>query len=171
MRGYLFVDFEASSLTSESWPIEVGVAQIVERQVIVESRLIRPHETWDPEDWHPESAAVHGISRAELAAADPAEEVARWLVRRMGSSVLVSDAPEYDRKWLIRLLEVIGQGASAPEILDFDQLAWALFSHSSDVAPGRLHVVMKRFASRRSVHRAGPDAADMAYAFRKGLGR
>lgn len=171
MKGFLFLDFEASSLSSESWPIEVGVAQIVERRVLVESRLIRPHSSWDPADWHPESAAVHGISREDLASADPAEDVARWVIRRVGSATLVSDAPEYDQRWLNRLLDVTGQGASAPIIVDFDQLAWSLFSDASDVAPGRLNIVLADFSSRRSVHRAGPDAADMAYAFRKGLGR
>ena len=57
-----FVDFEASSLRSGSFPIEVAW---VNEDGQGESYLIRPAEGWNPE-WSPQSERTHGIALAAL---------------------------------------------------------------------------------------------------------
>ncbi|MFC3612920.1 hypothetical protein ACFORG_04025 [Lutimaribacter marinistellae] len=164
--GPVFIDFEASSLSKRSWPIEVGLAWIETGQVIVESKLIRPREDWPLDDWSLKSAQIHGIGLEPLEQADSADAVAAWVLQLTGDAVLVSDAPEYDQVWLDRLL-----GRAGPEVRNFHDVFWLAFSHSGVIAPGRLHKVYKNRASRKSIHRAGSDAADLCYAWRAGLGK
>lgn len=57
-----FLDFEASSLDAEGWPIEVGLSWIDESQEIQTfNTLIRPAPEWPEHAWSPASAAVRGI--------------------------------------------------------------------------------------------------------------
>lgn len=165
--GRAFVDFEASSLSSVSWPIEVGISWLENGKVVAHSRLIKPRPEWPKEDWNQESADVHGIPKSELEAAEPADEVSQWFLETLGNRVPVSDAPEFDQRWMDRLLGVPG-----PIIDDFDRLLWAAFSkQDGKVAPGRLHHAYKNLQSRKTVHRAGDDAANLCYAWRAGLGK
>lgn len=47
----MFLDFEASSLSSRSWPIEIGLAWFGHDGAIMsEGRLIRPDPSWPMED-------------------------------------------------------------------------------------------------------------------------
>ena len=129
--------------------------------------MIKPRPEWPEDDWNPESADVHGISKSELEAADPADEVAQWFLDILGNRVPVSDAPEFDQRWMNRLL-----GAPGPTIDGFDQLLWWAFSKKDgSVAPGRLHRAYKNLLSRKTVHRAGDNAANLCYAWRAGLGK
>ncbi|WP_050605646.1 exonuclease domain-containing protein [Ruegeria sp. 6PALISEP08] len=168
-KSLIFIDFEASSLSPESWPIEVGIAQLKERRVVVESKLVQPHGTWPLDDWSDKSAAVHNIPFSELETAMPADEVAHWLIERVGDHILVSDCPEFDQRWLDRLLSTVNEPVK-PEIQAFDRIAWIAFSREEGVlAPGRIGRVYKTKTNRSTTHRAGADAADLAYAFRSGL--
>lgn len=65
-KGPIFIDFEASSLSEQSWPIEVGLARLEGKRVVIESKLIRPRPDWSEFDWNEKSAAVHGIPRSDL---------------------------------------------------------------------------------------------------------
>ena len=95
-----FVDFEALSLSPDSYPIEVGWTFA---DGSGGSMLIKPEPTWV--DWSSEAESVHGISRAVLAEEGvPAAEAARLIVQIFGESELYSDAPEADQKWLNILL-------------------------------------------------------------------
>lgn len=114
----IFIDFEASSLSITSWPIEVGIAKADDGQVVVESKLIRPVRGWSEDDWSPESEAVHGIPRSALDDAEPAADVAKWLLKKLNGQVVVSDAPEFDQMWLDRLLQTAG-GQHDIEIAEF----------------------------------------------------
>lgn len=164
----IFIDFEASSLAPNSWPIEVGIAQVNKGQIAVESRFIRPEVTWSMNDWHPKSEAVHGIPRADLDNAEPAKDVATWLREKLQGKLVVCDAPEFDQRWLDRLMQTIG-GAPEINLSDFDQVAWWGFSDKDGrVAPGRLHRVYKTLVNERAVHRAGDDAAKLARAWLAG---
>lgn len=60
------LDFEASSLSAESWPIDVGISWIEGNQVQTWSSLIRPASVWERADWSKQSEAVHGISMSDL---------------------------------------------------------------------------------------------------------
>ncbi len=73
-KGPVFIDFEASSLSEDSWPIEVGISWIEGGRVATHSRLIRPRPDWFEDDWDVESAKVHRIPRSELINAEPADD-------------------------------------------------------------------------------------------------
>lgn len=99
-----FVDFEASSLSPASYPIEVGW---VFEDGSGASVLIKPEAAWT--DWSAEAESVHGISRATLAAEGiPAVEVARRLVEVLDGHELYSDADTADQRWLGVLLSTAG---------------------------------------------------------------
>jgi DNA polymerase III subunit epsilon len=66
----IFLDLEASSLSSQSYPIEIGCAWIENDRVVQVSDLIRPDLSWPP-DWSRESEAVHGILLDALEHAEP----------------------------------------------------------------------------------------------------
>jgi DNA polymerase III epsilon subunit-like protein len=66
IEKFATLDFEASSLSQESWPIEVGLSWLTDGEVQTWSTLIRPAANWELSDWAPQSAAVHGIALEEL---------------------------------------------------------------------------------------------------------
>jgi DNA polymerase III epsilon subunit-like protein len=161
----VFIDFEASSLSPQSWPIEVGLAWLEGRKVVMKSRLIYTRASWDVSDWDPKSEAIHGLSYSTiLSAGSDADEVSAWLIDIAQESNLISDAAEFDQRWIDRLL-----GRPGPRIQDFDQAVWNEFSDNGNPASSRVARVYKAKANRPTAHRAGPDAADLAYAWRAGM--
>jgi len=119
-----FVDLEASSLRSNSYPIEVAWNFADDS---IESYLISPVgiEQWT--DWSTESQGIHGIRRQELIekGRDPA-----WICARMNQQlegkVVYSDNPEWDGRWLEELFriaggDVMGFTVGSSEGLLFDQ--------------------------------------------------
>ncbi|MCG5493101.1 hypothetical protein [Ectothiorhodospira variabilis] len=94
-----FLDFEASSLTRGSYPVQVAWSDGAGR---LECWLIRPAPEWN--DWCDQAEEMHGISR------DMIEEVGcdiTWLCRRMNRAlagkVVFTDGVHLDRFWLQRL--------------------------------------------------------------------
>lgn len=165
----VFIDFEASSLAPKSWPIEVGIAWVDNGRVVAEAKLICPEPTWSMDDWHPASEKVHGIPRSALNEAETAESVAMWLRGKLQGKHIVSDAPEFDQRWLDSLMQSIG---GAPDITldDFDRAVWWAFSEmDGQIAPGRLHDVYSHLANETTVHRACDDAAKLARAWLAGI--
>ena len=159
----IFIDFEASGLGQHSWPIEVGLARVEGPEVCVEARLIRPAQDWDLAEWSPESAQVHGITLEELARAEPAEDVARWVAGRIEEQLLISDAPEFDGHWMARLLAA-APGLSVPRLVDFDRL---VVSRCTLAQTRRVYATLD---DEPAPHRAGPDAERLARAWLAGQG-
>jgi hypothetical protein len=165
----LFVDFEASSLRPESYPIEVGWAHAGGSGAV----LIRPEPGWT--DWNPEAAEVHGLSREQLLTEGiPAREAADVLLRQAAGRQLVSDEPERDMTWMARLLALTDLAPDQwPPIADLVDVAWADTARLLQVPepPGvqhgseRLRCLWagkragRAFAGPR--HRAEPDAQRM----------
>ena len=75
--------------------------------------------------------------------------------------VLVSDAPEFEERWLTRLLEVIAH--PVPAIEEYDGISFALFDGA---ALDRLYETLAR---HRVPHRAGPDTRRMAMAWQEAM--
>jgi hypothetical protein len=100
----VFLDFEASSLSKHSYPIEVAwVFETGEG----ESHLIRPEANWI--DWDESAAAIHGISRAKLQSqGEAADAVSHRLVEALQGHDLHASAPSWDGKWLSMLLRAGG---------------------------------------------------------------
>jgi hypothetical protein len=109
-----FLDFEASSLAGDSYPIEVAW---VFEDGQGESHLIRPAAEWT--DWDPKAERIHGISRDTLQAqGEPSDAVARRLVEALSGHRLFASAPSWDGKWLSVLLRSAGLPRHALRLQD-----------------------------------------------------
>lgn len=90
------LDFEASGLAPESYPIEVGyILSGGERYCA----LIKPAPDWT--HWDHSAQAMHGISREMLASCgQPVRQVCEELNQRLDGCQLYSDGWVVDRRWL-----------------------------------------------------------------------
>jgi DNA polymerase III epsilon subunit-like protein len=159
----VFLDFEASSLSDESHPIEIAWVFQDGRS---ESHLIAPAPTWS--DWDPASQAIHGISRAELlAAGEPHDAVATRMIEVLSGHDLHASAPSWDGKWLSVLLRAAGHPRHALRLRDTDdalrETATEILRPAIDGArlDVEVHNLVARAASGRSrnpAHRALADA-------------
>jgi DNA polymerase III epsilon subunit-like protein len=113
----VFIDFEASSLSRRSYPIEV--AWVFENGD-AESHLIRPAPGWI--DWDPNAQAIHGIDRASLEReGTPHDIVARRMVELLAGHDLRTSAPSWDGKWLSVLLRGAGLPRHSLRLRDNDE--------------------------------------------------
>ncbi|MEI4263634.1 3'-5' exonuclease [Roseovarius sp. D0-M9] len=94
---YAALDFEASSLSPDSWPIEVGLSWLENGYVQTWSSLIRPASNWSLFDWSLQSAAVHGITLEALHDAPIAAEVVDKFFEHLTGKVPVSGASRHKR--------------------------------------------------------------------------
>lgn len=100
----VFLDFEASSLSKESYPIEVGWAA---EDGSEEAHLIRPAPDWT--DWDSSAEAIHRISREQLMAeGEPHDRVARRVLEALAEADIYVTAPSWDGMWLSKLLRAAG---------------------------------------------------------------
>jgi hypothetical protein len=112
-----FLDFEASSLSDQSYPVEVAWVFQDGRS---ESHLIAPAPTWD--DWDKASEAIHGISRETLLRdGEPHDVVARRMVEALTGFDLFASAPSWDGKWLSVLLRGAGFPRHTLRLRDTDE--------------------------------------------------
>jgi DNA polymerase-3 subunit epsilon len=161
---FVFIDFEACSLDPRSWPIEVGTVRLVDGQSPSSwSSLIKPHRTWQVDLWSPQSETVHGISRNDLEDAPKPEDVADVFMSLCAGMTLVSDAPEWDRKWGRALVGTVGR--DMPAIVDFE----AVVSAICDGDFSAINAVYKTLDDIRAPHRARKDAERLACAVLSGL--
>ena len=116
----VFLDFEASSLSDDSYPIEV--AWVFENGAS-EAYLIRPAQQWN--DWDSAAESIHGIPRAELLAKGHAHEVvAQRMVDVLAGHDLCASAPSWDGKWLSALLRAAGLPRRALRLRDTDAVLY-----------------------------------------------
>ncbi len=150
------IDFEATSLASNSHPIEIGVASWEGPGSIatVWSRLIRPTPGWDARgSWNPASEAIHGISRSSLDEGHDPTDVMRTLNERCPMGVLAfCDGGRYDGHWLAEL----AAAAAIEPLLHLG--SWHRLARMFD-EEGAARLATHR-APHEIAHRAGPDAMD-----------
>lgn len=112
----VFLDFEASSLSKESYPIEVAW---VFSSGAEESHLIKPASSWL--DWDPVSEETHRITRETLLAQGvPHDVVARRMLEVLSGYALYATAPSWDGQWLSKLLRGAGLPRHALRLQDTD---------------------------------------------------
>jgi DNA polymerase III epsilon subunit-like protein len=105
-NNIVFIDVEASGLHRTSYPIEVGWAFL---DLSSDGFLIRPAPGWSEWDWSFESQKIHGISRDQcLRDGVDVWDAARRLNAEFASKTLLSDAPEFDARWLAVLFDATG---------------------------------------------------------------
>jgi len=113
----VFLDFEASSLSKDSYPIEVGWAG---EDGSSEAHLIRPAPGWS--DWDASAEAIHHIGRDTLLAkGEPHDEVARRMLETLGPHDVYVTAPSWDGAWLSRLLRAARLPRHALRLHDADE--------------------------------------------------
>ena len=161
------VDFEASSLSSRSYPIEVGWC--LAESGAVESHLIKPLDDWT--DWDPQSETVHGIRRQALVRDGAGVEfVARRMVEQLRDHDLYADG-SHDQRWINQLFRAAG--LAAPELRPFDKLLdqivrpdlegegdWLARELARATEQGAIldEAYARAGAIAPKTHRAGPDA-------------
>lgn len=116
----VFLDFEASSLGDDSYPIEVGWAG---EDGASETHLIRPAPEWT--DWDPTAEAVHGLARERLVAeGEPHDAVARRALEALRPHEVYVSAPSWDGKWMSVLLRGAGLPRHALRLKNADEAHW-----------------------------------------------
>jgi hypothetical protein len=160
IEAYAALDFEASSLTPQSWPIEIGLSWLDSGDVQTWSSLVRPAADWSFSEWSTQSAAVHGIAFEELLDAPTVSTVVYNLLSLLEGKTPVSDAPEFDALWLSRLLRANGH-ITVPKIEDYHHISFAQFSGFA------LDMLYESLERHSAPHRAGPDSARLIKAWCK----
>ena len=113
----VFLDFEASSLSDDSYPIEVAWAA---EDGSSEQHLIRPAPAWN--DWDASAQKVHGISRERLLAEGEGHDaVARRTLDALAPHEVYVTAPSWDGKWMSVLLRSAGLPRHALRLKDADE--------------------------------------------------
>lgn len=159
----VFLDFEASSLSARSHPIEIAWVFQDGRS---ETHLIAPAPTW--KDWDDAAETIHGISRATLEAEGEAHDVvANRMVEALTDHDLFASAPSWDGKWLSVLLRGAGFPRNVLRLRDTDD---ALRETAVEILgpvlpPARLDIEVHKIVARanadkdrRPAHRALADA-------------
>lgn len=112
----VFLDFEASSLSDRSYPIEVAWVFEDGRS---ESHLIAQAPSWT--DWDPAAERIHGIARDTLIRDGiPHDVVAARMVEVLSGHALFVSAPSWDGKWMSALLRAAGLPRHALRLKDTD---------------------------------------------------
>lgn len=155
----VILDFEASSLSNASFPIEVGVAVALgsDGPVHVWSSLIQPARNWIAgQDWDAAAESVHHIAASSLAQGQTTLEIAQTLNQVIGlAGHAYCDGGYYDAMWMERLFKAAGCAATF-ELWDMSRL------FVSD--PRRFRCFTALLDEKPPPHRAGDDAARLCSA-------
>lgn len=161
----LTIDFEASSLEDDGYPVEVGMARwrTTASPIEVWSSTLRPHRDWLSRGRSDKSsAAVHGITRSEIDAGMTALRAVRMLDWIADEAPAFCDGGVHDAYWMTRLAKAAGRSCSFP-LADWDAMMCSL--------PAEAQQKAERWLGRHPVpHRAGPDAERLLRALAAGLG-
>lgn len=154
---YVFLDFEASSLSKQSYPIEVGW---VHEDGSGEAHLIRPATGWT--DWDASAEAIHHIARPMLdAEGEPHDLVWAKMQPLFATNVVVASAPSWDGHWLSMLLRAAGQPRHLHRLQD-TEIAFldAVRKRTTNESEGQDMIAAARakFDSQPAGHRAEADA-------------
>src|SRR5262245_30300389 len=151
----IFLDIEASSLGSRSYPIEVAWNT---PDGAIEAHLISPATIARWTDWSAVAVQLHGISRGVLHRGGKASSwVGRRLNQQLAGHVVYSDDPEYDGMWLAELFAVsYGPGPSF-EVRSADELLIGLLCPDGGRVAGWERLTALKKSARQAVggqHRA-----------------
>jgi hypothetical protein len=156
----VFLDFEASSLSKHSYPVEVAW---VFEDGRARSFLIRPAAGWT--DWSGEAEAIHGISRDQLERDGvDVSTIVDEMIATLADQDICASAPSWDGKWLSALLRAAGHPRHELRLRQSDEAfmdaarAGLGSSVSEDVAANLVNEIIRRTEPPKPPHRALPDA-------------
>jgi hypothetical protein len=157
-----FLDFEASSLRPNSYPIEVAWNTA---DGSVESHLISPAGNPEWFDWDPESETVHGIPRTELLDhGEPPSSVCDFITQRLTAEVVYTDAPDYEAKWLRELFTASRKPLPPFNLRHVDQLLIQMICPDEDARPyGLIKIGWLKQQARQQCTRRHRAAWDVEY--------
>jgi DNA polymerase-3 subunit epsilon len=138
---YAVLDVETSGLDSRRDALlAIGLHEIVEGRVQLARRwysLLRPPAGLLVSE---QSIRIHGLTRAELAAAPPADEVLPALLGRLRGKVLVVHVAQIDVGFLNRALDVRYRTRLRGPILDTARLALTLHERAQILGEASRHL-------------------------------
>ncbi|HNH45247.1 MAG TPA: hypothetical protein PK633_14300 [Agitococcus sp.] len=103
MQLPVFLDIEASSLSSSSYPIEIAWNDHTGH---IQSYLISPMGIKSWTDWSAKAEKIHGISQDTLITQGQSPtSVAQIIHQQLSKQVVYSDNPDYDEYWLGELFK------------------------------------------------------------------
>lgn len=106
LAAIAFIDLEASGLSAQSWPIEVGWCF---GDGPPKAYLVRPQPDWDTAAWDKKAEALHGLSYEILTAEGAAPmAICKILNEALADRIVYSDAPDWDGFWLYQLYKASG---------------------------------------------------------------
>ena len=156
-QSIIVIDFEASGLGSESYPIEVAWGD--GEQHPATSFLLNPEKMNGWTDWDPRSQEFHHISRDKLVkeGEDP-KRIAEKMVNALAGKNVYSDEPRYDNMWKDRLLKDSGYD---PKIIRIKNLKYFLGKTIKVTCPKmKFTDLLEEFSAKNeTVHRAGADVS------------
>ena len=158
----VFLDFEASSLSDDSYPIEVGWAFEDGRS---ESHLIKPAPQWL--DWDASAETLHGISRATLEAEGmPHDVVAHRILDTLNEHIVYASAPSWDGKWLSVLFRAAGLPRHAMRLRDSDEAHIEAVAEvlSGSGPPAQVHALAAEIVKRARAAAVQPSVKHRALA-------
>ncbi len=159
------IDFEASSLDSGTYPIEVGICRWQSPDVSIEgwSTLIKPIPDWTAHgSWSTASAQVHGIERHQIDGGMTPTSTVAALNEILGDRAAYCDGGPHDLNWA-RMLAKASTVPASFRIGDFDMLTGTLPLPAYKLMVNALDSNVPR-------HRARDDAERLMKAFACGLG-
>lgn len=164
---FAVIDFEASALDEQSYPIEVGVAlwDGPIAPVRTWSSLIEPAPPWVRDGvWFEAAQRIHGISPTDLVGAPrPATVLTALNAMLRNAQTAISDNPKWEDQWLRRLADAAGGEPRFTVDGLSDRLAYL---------PGHVRQLMiEHVGANPRPHRAGADALLLVQALAHGLGR
>lgn len=108
--GPIFIDFEASSLGEESFPISVAWGS---NEHDIEYHLINPAPVCDWDDWDDGSEFLHELTREKLEREGSHPLLVCNRLLKLRNQIIFSDEGfDFDRFWLERLMSWAGEKIS-----------------------------------------------------------
>jgi len=161
-----FIDFETSSQNADSWPIEVGLATIVDNETRVWGSLIRPSAHWDTNDWNSVFQKIHGIEFEDLREAPVPADVVDQLLMRMEPYDYTAYARQPETA--SRLVELLLPEHTSYQKIKVVSIGDLLINRS--LAVPNLERINRYFQRTQNTPRAELRAAALAFAFKSGGG-
>jgi hypothetical protein len=146
-----FMDFEASSLSFKSYPIEIAWNLSDTR---IETHLISPAGVEEWTEWDAAAEKLHGISRKKLLdEGESPEIICRQLNEQLAGKHAYTDSPRFDGMWLGRLFSACDVEEPLFAIKHIDELLLGMLSPED---PGKRSSVLQLESLKMEARRQKP---------------
>jgi hypothetical protein len=154
-----FIDIEASSLSWNSYPIEVAWGN---EKGNIESHLISPKTISHWTDWDPKAQQLHGINRKELLSQGKnPERVCERIAQCLTGREVYSDNPDFDAMWLSQLFDACNRRYPSIDLRHLDTLLISTYvPNPSNRISGLRDILTLKARARQTapgIHRAAHD--------------